>query len=49
MAAFKYIGCILMVTDDKWMVVATNPRKSRKKLVWVYRTLGQQGGECTDV
>ena len=46
MAEFKYLGRILTAMDDDWPVVAANLGKFRNKWAWLYRILGQEGGNA---
>ena len=44
--AFKYLVRTPTATDEYWMMVVANLRKSRKKWAWLYRTLMWEGGNA---
>ena len=46
-AAFNYLGRIIMTTDNYWPKVVANVRKTRKKWVRMLRILRQEGVDAS--
>ena len=42
---FKYLGRILMVTDNNWRAVVGNLQKARQSRVWLARVLIREGAD----
>ena len=45
-SSFKYLGRILLVSDNDWAVVVRNLRRARKKWARLTRVLGREGEDA---